>query len=445
MPGRHRRRWIFVAVVFAVALGGAVAFAAHTRGHTTDAGAAARKHNKNHHSSNAGKDAASSPTQPTSFDPAEVLRLERATVLIKDLDADGNVVGTGSGTLISPHGMILTNAHVGSPDAPGLGLSEGETEPNIKSFEIALVRNPRRDAVTTYRATPVVADGYLDVAVLQITSTLSGSPVAPNSLHLASVSLGDSGGIQPGETIGVIGFPGIGGGSQGSVDFSEGTVSGFVRDPRDRLHGAAWIKTDARIAPGNSGGLAASPAGRVIGIPTQNISQSAYNPGQPQDVSEGRIRPINDVRQVINAALNGNGTQYKSPYFVPSTGQEVLRFTGFSNDSPENCKAFRQVHDYASGTSNNVTAVWAVSGVAPGEDWEVDWNFTGTDGSTGERFDSGIWKRAWATEHTCFFDHVPAALGDGRYQAELRIGPNLLTSRAGTGTTTVGTTGGPQT
>jgi S1-C subfamily serine protease len=380
-----------------------------------------------------------STTAPaTTFTPGLVTKLERATVLIYDVDRDGNLLGSGSGTIISPDGLILTNAHVGAPDAPGLGLSEGAVEPAPATLEVALVDDPRRNATPSYRATPVAWDGYLDVAVLQITSMEDGSPVTPQMLKLPSVQLGNSGGVRPGQTIGVIGYPGIGGGQQGSVDFSVGTVSGFVGDPLHRLHGAAWIKTDARIAPGNSGGLAASANGLLIGIPTQNVSQTALNPNQPQDVSEGRIRPVNALRPVIEAAMTGTGASYQSPYFVPATERESIRFTGFSDGAPGSCSNYRSVDSYPPDDSSRVTANWDVSGVAHGEDWQVRWTVTAADGSTKTAFEQGVWKRSWRTKDTCFSATVPSPLGDGTYEAEFRIGPNLETSRVGAGSTVVG-------
>jgi hypothetical protein len=204
------------------------------------------------------------------------------------------------------------------------------------------------------------------------------------------------------------------------------------------LRGAAWIKTDARIAPGNSGGLAASANGRLIGIPTQNVSQTALNPNQPQDVSEGRIRPVNTLRPVIEAAIAGAGARYQSPYFVPETGRESIRFTGFSDGPPTSCSNYRPVDSYPPNDSSRVTANWDVSGVAHGEDWQVRWTFTAADGSMKRVFDQGVWKRSWRTKDTCFYDTIPSPLGEGTYAAEFRIGPNLETSSVGAGSTVVG-------
>ena len=58
----------------------------------------------------------------------------------------------------------------------------------------------------------------------------------------------------------VVGYPGVGGGFEGEINVSRGTVSGFQKDAHiGSVRG--WIKTDAAIAHGNSGGLAADSEG----------------------------------------------------------------------------------------------------------------------------------------------------------------------------------------
>jgi uncharacterized protein YkwD len=67
-----------------------------------------------------------------------------------------------------------------------------------------------------------------------------------------------------GEDIFVIGFPSIGG---SSITVSKGVVSGFTQDA-----GVTWIKTDASISGGNSGGAAVNSKGELIGVPTMASS-----------------------------------------------------------------------------------------------------------------------------------------------------------------------------
>jgi len=65
----------------------------------------------------------------------------------------------------------------------------------------------------------------------------------------------------------VIGFPGVGGfESRTSISVARGIVSGFVTDADGDL---AWIKTDARINMGNSGGAALAGEDLLfVGVPS---------------------------------------------------------------------------------------------------------------------------------------------------------------------------------
>src|SRR4030065_1371770 len=81
---------------------------------------------------------------------------------------------------------------------------------------------------------------------------------------LASSTLGDSDQVEIGDHLRVLGYPGIGG---ETITFTEGAVSGFTSERA--VEGRAWIKTDATIAGGTSGGMAVNSAGQLIGVPTR--------------------------------------------------------------------------------------------------------------------------------------------------------------------------------
>lgn len=61
-----------------------------------------------------------------------------------------------------------------------------------------------------------------------------------------------------------MGYPGIGG---EMTTFTKGVVSDFTCERG--VEGRAFIKTDATIAGGNSGGLVANQQGESVGVPTQ--------------------------------------------------------------------------------------------------------------------------------------------------------------------------------
>ena len=78
------------------------------------------------------------------------------------------------------------------------------------------------------------------------------------NLNLPAIELGDSDSLNLGDRISIFGYPGIGG---ETVTYTSGNVSGFGGEPGVR-ESRAWIKTDATIAGGNSGGTAGDAAGR---------------------------------------------------------------------------------------------------------------------------------------------------------------------------------------
>lgn len=161
---------------------------------------------------------------------------------------------TGSGSIISPDGLILTNAHVVLPDRYF----------DIDALGIAITIEEDRPPVVRYFAEVFQANEELDIAVLRIVSDTGGNPIDPASLNLPYVELGDADTLTLGDEIAILGYPGIGG---ETITLTRGEVSGFTAEPGrgDR----AFIKTSATIAGGNSGGLAADANGRLIGIPTQ--------------------------------------------------------------------------------------------------------------------------------------------------------------------------------
>jgi putative serine protease PepD len=220
-----------------------------------------------------------------------------ATVLIyaQSTTLDGKAVAwSGSGSMISSEGMILTNAHVATPQADGLAEKYGPAdELNPKFLQIALIKSPDdTPADPEYRARVVVSDGHIDAAVIQIYATSDGGALPAGSLSLPTVPIGDSDTLRTGDDVTVLGFPGIS--QSAAVSVTRGVISTFIDDPD--LGPRSEIDTDARIAPGNSGGMAIDNSGKIIGIP------SAYFTERGTPITSGRIRPINVVKPLIERA-----------------------------------------------------------------------------------------------------------------------------------------------
>ncbi len=182
--------------------------------------------------------------------PPGAEELARSVVQIQLL-LDGEPVCTGSGTVIDTAGTVLTNFHVveQSPICPHDDIT------------IAVAESSGSVPEVSYVADLLVFDAALDLAVIRARSTIDGGPVTAD---FEPIELGDSDQVELGDEIRVIGFPGIGG---ETVTFTTGSVSGFAETPEGGER--SWLKTDATIAGGNSGGLAADVDGRFVGIPTR--------------------------------------------------------------------------------------------------------------------------------------------------------------------------------
>jgi S1-C subfamily serine protease len=196
-------------------------------------------------------------------------------------------VTSGSGTVLTPEGAILTNHHVIYDKKKGK-LFDFVAIGLFKAFDEA----PEMTCLAIPRNSILEKD--LDLAVVKCEADLQGRPYRASSWP--TIPVGDSGDVVPGATeIFIMGYPGVGG---QTIHVTRGTVSGFLG--KDGGSGRFWIKTDAAIAHGNSGGTAIDDAGTLIGIPT------AVFPGQ-RDIGEkvGLIRPVELARDLIERAQTG--------------------------------------------------------------------------------------------------------------------------------------------
>ncbi len=201
----------------------------------------------------------------------------------------------GSGSIIRSDGLILTNAHVAAPESQGLAekYGSGAAIANPEYLMISLTDGMTdTNAPAAYRARVVEADGYLDVAVIQIYADAEGNDL-DEELDLPTVPIGSSAELRAGDSVTVLGFPAVAGSGE-SITVTTGVISTVLNDPD--LGPRSELDTDARIAPGNSGGMAIDDEGRLIGIPTSLFAD------QGSTVTSGRIRSIDAVKELIERA-----------------------------------------------------------------------------------------------------------------------------------------------
>lgn len=340
--------------------------------------------------------------EATPLRPADIAH---AVVQVLMITSDG-VVGTGSGTIIDPSGLILTNAHVATP-----------SDVELTELQVAITGASDQPAEPTYDAEVAAADTVLDLAVLRITSALDGSTL-PDVFPF--VSLGDSDVLDIGDDISIYGYPGIGG---NTITFTSGQVSGFTGEAV--LGDRAWIKTDATIAGGNSGGLAANADGEIVGIPTRSGTTSEIvdcrvivDTNRDGVIDEkdtcvplggfiNGLRPITLARPLITAALGGvayepiGGLPEPGGSPLPSEGFDTTEVsfgrTTFTTDVTESDEAVDQV-DWLPTGAGKLCAVWTYEGMESGMSWEAIWSL---DGEVQE--EPSFLQQVWALDPTGSF------------------------------------------
>jgi serine protease Do len=385
-------------------------------------------------------------------------QLIAATVQIFGLFEEGGelVPGyVGSGTILSPSGLILTNAHVASP------ASQGDPQNEPDTLGVAIIISEDKPAVPSYLAQVLAVDGFLDLAVIQITSTINGTAVDAGSLNLPYVEMANSDNVRVGDNINIFGFPAIGG---NTITFTKGTVSGFSSE--SQIGDRAWIKTDATISGGNSGGLAADTNGRIIGVPTIASSgaeglQDITDCRQIQDTNGdgvvdrndscipiggflNGIRPVNLALPLIEAAQSGR--QYTSPFAQSG----VVSNPGSGNESAANFVwldtsiATAQKCDWTNDTINSysgevycVAAGFEFSGMADGQLVVEYWYLN--DEKVGEY--SYAWEWGESGLFGTFLPNDGNPMPDGNYRLEMFAG-DALTPMGNSNEVTVSGSGG---
>jgi serine protease Do len=148
----------------------------------------------------------------------------------------GKRYGAGAGILWSADGLVLTNRHVISRRA---GVAR------------VLLADERQ-----FEAELIAVDEEVDLALLQI-----------NAQDMPAANIADSRELRVGEMVFTLGHPW---GMRGAASFGIVSQLGNARTNGERGL-IPVIHTDARLAPGNSGGPLLNSAGEVVGINTMIV------------------------------------------------------------------------------------------------------------------------------------------------------------------------------
>ena len=194
--------------------------------------------------------------------------------------------GTGSGFVVKPDGLILTNNHVVS---------------GTQQLTVTLAGDKKQ-----YKARVLAMDPRNDLALVKIQA----------DHQLPFLKLGDSDGLQVGQKVLAIGNPfGFGG------TLTTGIVSSLGRtlQPQEGHRLEDMIQTDAAINPGNSGGPLLDSHGSVIGINT-----AIYGP--QGNIGIGFALPINRAKAMLDEF------QAKGRVTRPYLGIETMYISGDAAD-----------------------------------------------------------------------------------------------------------------
>ena len=216
---------------------------------------------------------------------------------------DGEQVGIGSGVIVSPEGILLTNNHVVE-----------------QAGEIQVRLSDGREV----RAEVVGTDPETDLAVLRIALD-----------QLPAITLGRSQDLRVGDPLLAIGNP-----FNVGQTVTAGIVSALGRNGLGLSTFESFIQTDAAINPGNSGGALVNTQGHLVGINTAIYSRTGGSNGI------GFAVPIEVAQRVMESLLRdgvvrrgwiGVEPRELTPEFIEnfklSVKQGVL-ITGVLQDGP---------------------------------------------------------------------------------------------------------------
>ncbi len=264
-------------------------------------------------------------------------------------DFDEKRIGTGSGVIVSPDGLIITNYHV----------IEDATE-----IEVTSNKNK------TYAAEVIGSDPSTDLAVLKIKTNES----------LPFIPFGDSEVARIGEWVLAVGNP-----FNLNSTVTAGIISAKSRDLNDRdSKNQSFIQTDAAVNMGNSGGALVNTEGELIGINTAISSITGgfvgYSFAVPSNIVRKVFEDLIEYGNVQKGLLGVSGSalnaELAEKFDVKETQGfligEVIEGMGASEAGLQSGDIIKKVDDVKINTFSDLTGY--LSTKRPGEKVEVSYS-----------------------------------------------------------------------
>lgn len=211
--------------------------------------------------------------------------------------------GVGSGVIISQDGLVVTNAHVVSPQAVEILV----TLANLERVSARLVG----------------WDHWTDLALLR----LDVAEVKRRGLKFSPAEFGDSSELFPGETVYAVGTP---------HGLARTVTRGIISNNNRHFEDSAgvdgyetglfntWLQTDAAINPGNSGGPLVTEDGKVVGINSRTYLGAE---------NLGFAIPSNVARTIADQLVRAGTVTRSYIGIVPRALQDLESFYALSSNT----------------------------------------------------------------------------------------------------------------
>jgi putative serine protease PepD len=274
------------------------------------------------------------------------------SVVTLKIEMGGGGVQEGSGIIVTPDGLIMTNNHV-------VAVAVAASQESVNTL---VTFNDGRTAPFSVVAT----DTTSDIGVVRAEG-ISG---------LTPISFGSSAGLRVGQPVAAVGSPlGL------TATVTVGIVSALNRPVFDGADGntgsAAFdaIQTDAALNPGNSGGALVDMNGDLIGMNSATASLGGLGDvgnAQSGSIGIGFAIPVDHAARIVNELI-ATGTAshaWLGAQLGTETDTEGARIVGVTSGSPAaaaglpNGAVVTKVDDQV---IQNAGALWAaVQSQAPG-------------------------------------------------------------------------------
>ena len=234
----------------------------------------------------------SAPLSAQEFSPKKIYqKTSKAVVLIAAFERGDERASTGTGSILTKDGLILTNAHV---------IFNSEKNKIFGKIKIFLkpervTGNLKKDTAREFKARLIRYSNELDLALLKIINPLPINRLPFLELsNLKETSIGDP--------VIAIGHP-----EQGGLwTLTTGTISSFIENHGD-IPGKDVFQTETSINKGNSGGPLIDSYGNIVGVNSM-IARKGSGDIAITDVnfsikSTVAVKWMNSVGQPFNYAI----------------------------------------------------------------------------------------------------------------------------------------------